>query len=126
MTWPEAERLIREKVIPGHAAILKCEGSERRPVTANEAGEIRIDCGRAARQIKTITYSMIRHAFEELQLRGGFDSPAFRKKFLKEYKEGTCRYSMTGGVLVEVGLATRVPGPRKGSCHYKATEKIRV
>lgn len=31
-------------------------------------------------------------------------------RFPDEYKDAPCRYSMTGGVLVEVGIAELVPG----------------
>jgi hypothetical protein len=70
------------------------------------------------RQSKAITYEMIEYAFDVLQRTGRFDSRDFRSRFAAEYAAAPCRYSMTGGVLVEVGVATIVPGEGDEECHY--------
>jgi hypothetical protein len=67
---------------------------------------------------KSISYEMIRYAFETLLKKGGFYSQDFRDRFGQEYGNATCRYSMTGGVLVELGIAQRIPITRN-RCYYK-------
>jgi hypothetical protein len=118
MKWIDAERLIRAAVVPGKTAILKCDGIGRRTVTAHTAQKISLRTGIATKQTKTISYDMLRYAFEGLEGRGRFDSRDFRSKFAEEYDAAPCRFSMTGGVLVEVGLAQLVPGPSEKTCHY--------
>jgi hypothetical protein len=74
--------------------------------------------GAATKQTKTISYDMLRHAFETLEECGRFDSGDFRSKFAEAYDAAQCRFSMTGGVLVEVGLAELIPGTGEKACHY--------
>ena len=69
-----------------------------------------------------ITYEMIRYAFEKLAKKEAFDSDYFCVRFEKEYRDATCRYSMTGGVLVEMGVAQRYPKGRN-SCYYTKVER---
>jgi hypothetical protein len=109
MKWSEAEARIRVQIIAGSTAILKCDGIGRRPVTSNTAVTIGMRTGVATQQTKAITYCMLRHAFEVLQTKGRFDSVDFRLEFEKEYIAGPCRYSMTGGILVEIEAATLRP-----------------
>ena len=118
MKWIEAKRLIRGVVLPGKTAILKCDGVGRRAVTAHTAQKISMRTGVATKQTKTISYDMLQHAFETLEGHGRFDSSDFRSKFAEAYDAAPCRFSMTGGVLVEVGLAELVPGPVEKACSY--------
>jgi hypothetical protein len=74
--------------------------------------------GAATKQTKTISYDMLRYAFETLERCGRFDSSDFHSKFAEAYDAAPCRFSMTGGVLVEVGLAEIVRGPSDKTCHY--------
>jgi len=74
--------------------------------------------GATTKHTKAITYRMLRHAFDVLQTNGRFDSGDFRLKFDAEYKSAPCRYSMTGGVLVEIEAATLVPGHGEEGCYY--------
>jgi hypothetical protein len=74
--------------------------------------------GFQTRHTKAITYEMLQLAFDTLNATGRFDSTAFRKAFDAEYRAAPCRYSMTGGVLVELGVASLVPGTGEEGCHY--------
>jgi len=70
-------------------------------------------------QTKTISYKMLEYAMAVLNRTGRFTSASFRERFRTEYAAAPCRFSMTGGVLVEIGAATLVPGHREGSCGYE-------
>lgn len=122
MKWSQVAQRIRTQVVAGRTSVLKCDGIERRAVTSNTGQRIGMRTGVATRHTKAITYDMLRYGFEVLQARGKFDSADFRAKFSTEYQAAPCRYSTTGGVLVEVGVAILVPGDAEERCHYlKAT-----
>jgi len=122
MKWSQAEQRIRVQVVAGSTSVLKCDGVERRAVTSNSGEKIGMRTGATTRHTKAITYEMLRYGFEVLQVKGKFDSRDFRARFGAEYRAAPCRYSMTGGVLVEIGAATLVPGDAEEECHYlKAT-----
>ena len=114
-TWAIAQQRIRSYIVPRHATILKCDGVERRLVTNNTANKISMRTGDEINQTKAITYEMLHAAFDTLQSTGRFTSADFQRRFPREYKAAPCRYSMTGGVLVEVGIAELIPGD---SCDY--------
>jgi hypothetical protein len=76
------------------------------------------------RQTKAITHDMIRHAFETLMQRGRFNSKDFRRRFHAEYEAAPCRFSMTGGVLVELGVAQLLPANRGGEAVYVRNPKV--
>lgn len=118
MRWPQVEQRIKAQVVVGSTGILKCDGIERRLVTSNNGQRIGMRTGVATRHTKAISYEMLRHAFDTLQARGRFDSADFRARFGAEYRAAPCRYSMTGGVLVEVGAAILVPAEDEEGCHY--------
>ncbi len=118
MRWSQVEQRIKTHVVVGSTAVLKCDGVERRMVTSNNGQRIGMRTGVATRHTKAISYEMLRHAFDALQAQGKFDSADFRARFGAEYRSAPCRYSMTGGVLVEVGVAILVPGDGEEGCHY--------
>ena len=118
MKWIDTQRLIRGAVLPKKTAILKCDGVGRRMVTAHTDQKISMRTGATTEQTKRISYHMLRYAFETLEGHGRFDSSDFRSKFPGAYAAAPCRFSMTGGVLVEVGLAKLVPGAGEKACHY--------
>lgn len=117
MTWDELEKRIKAEIRPKESAILKADGDERRPVVSNDGQEIGMRTGRKTDSVHTISYAMIQYAFETLVKAGRFDSKDFRDCFPSEYDNATCRYTMTGGVLVELGIADRVITAKK-RCHY--------
>jgi len=118
MNWQQLEQRIKNEIEPGRTAILKSNGDERRIVTSNDGRTIRMRTGVETDSDKAISYEMIKSAFETLIEKGKFDSVDFRAQFSKEYRNAPCRYSMTGGVLVELGVAQRVPFDKK-RCTYK-------
>ncbi len=119
MTWPVAQRRIATTIQPGSCAILKCDGAGRRPVTASDSKTISMRTGVKTTQTKTISYEMLEYAMTVLNRTGRFTSANFRERFGREYADAPCRFSMTGGILVEIGAATLVPGSREGSCSYE-------
>lgn len=121
MNWEDAKRIIFNEIQPGHRGILKCRGNERRPIISNDGHKIVMRTGIRTSNTHSITYSMIRNAFETLIKSGIFSSADFRKDFRKELEIATCRYSMTGGVLVELGIAKKIP--KGNSCSYVFREE---
>ena len=115
--WVELAQRIKTEIQQERSAILKSDGDERRPVILNDGQEIGMRTGRTTQAVHTISYDMIRFAFETLSKTGKFDSDDFRSRFASEYGIATCRYSMTGGVLVELGVAVRVITGRN-RCYY--------
>lgn len=121
MKWSEAESRIRVQIVAGRTDILKCDCVRRRPVTSHTAQAIGMRTGATTKQTKWITYDMLRHAFEVLQTKGRFDSADFRLKFDDQYRAAPCRYSMTAGILVEIGAATLSRGIGEGCYYLKPT-----
>lgn len=115
MTWAVIEHRIITEIQPGKTSILKSDGRESRIVTTNANRKIGMRVGVRTKQTKAITYEMVRHAYETLKSSGRYDSTDFRERFDQEYVAAPCRFSMTGGVLVELGLARIHPG--KGGQH---------
>ena len=124
MDWSQVERKIRADIIPGTTGVLKCDGIERRTVTSNAGAGIGMRTGVRTGQTKAIKYPMLRLAFESLDLRGRFDLDDFKSRFASEYSAAPCRYSMTGGVLIEIGLAKLVRSSRGEECHYLKNDKL--
>jgi|SRR5579864_3432444 len=118
MQWSQVEAKIRANIIPGSKGVLKCDGVGRRPVISNTAKRIGMRTGVNTQNTKAITYEMLEHAFRVLQSRGRYDSSDFRSRFAREYKAAPCRYSMTGGVFVELGIAKIVRNGGEGDCYY--------
>jgi hypothetical protein len=116
--WEETKNRIRSEIQREHRGILKCKGSERRSIVSNNGQEIVVKTGDGKRSKKSITYEMIKYAYERIASGEIFDSAYFRKEYSQEYKAGPCRYSTIGGILVEIGEAERIPfGAR--SCIYR-------
>jgi hypothetical protein len=118
MEWQELERLVQVEIRPVISAILKCNGVERRVVTSNNGEKVGMRTGVQSATSKAITYKMIHFAFNTMRAKGRFQSSDFREEFGAEYDAAPCRYSMTGGVLVEVGMARLVPSANESSCYY--------
>ena len=108
MKWDTIAKQIKTEIIPNESRILKSDGDERRLVVSNDGKEIGMRTGVETETVHTISYEMIRFAFEAVSKTGKFDSSDFRRQFKAEYKAATCRYTMTGGILVELGIAKRI------------------
>jgi len=119
--WSELERRIEREIKQDSSRILKCNGIERRRVTSNNNHKIGMQTGSRPNQTKAITYEMVEFAFNTLLSKGRFDSKDFRKRFDAKYRAGPCRFSMTGGILVELGVAKIVPAEKEEDCCYMRT-----
>jgi hypothetical protein len=118
MAWKIVEQKIKSRIIPQKTRILKCDGASRRLVVSNDGLRIGMQTGVQTAQTKAITYDMIKNAYETLIRKGRFDSSDFRKKYQNEYESAPCRYSMVGGVLVELEVARLISVGSRRSCHY--------
>ncbi len=105
MDWKILSERILHEIQPTHRGILKCQESQRRSIVSNDGEKIGIRTGVKTKASKTISYEMIHFAFDRLMQVGEFDSKYFQTRYEVEYKNGPCRYSMIGGILVEFGLA---------------------
>jgi hypothetical protein len=117
MTWNQLQQRIQSQIKPDHRGILKCRGNERRAIVSNNGQKIVMIKGKITRQSASISYEMIRYAFAIIIKSKKFDSKDFRAKFPKKYASADCRYSMTGGVLVEMGVGIRVKSGN--GCYYE-------
>lgn len=118
MPWTVIEQEIRIRIKPNKTKILKCDGIERRLVVSNDGHEIGIKTGVQTDQSKAITYDMVKYAYEVLTKKGRFDSADFQRKYKSKYKAAPCRFSMVGGVLVELGAARLISVGGRRSCYY--------
>ncbi|MBM3150789.1 MAG: hypothetical protein FJZ96_01065 [Chloroflexi bacterium] len=118
MTWQQLEKRIRSEIQPGHRGILKCRGNDRRSIIANNGNEISIRTGVKTDNAKSVTYEMIKYAYDIITCGKIFDSTYYQNRYSKEYRDGQCRYSIVGGILVEMGEAERIPSGTN-SCLYR-------
>ena len=121
MTWNIIEQEIRTRIKPNTTTILKCDGTGRRLVVSNDGVRIGMETGVQTHQTKAITYSMIKYAYDTLTRKGRFDSSDFQKDYKGKYRAAPCRYSMIGGVLVELGVARLTSVGSSRSCYYTKT-----
>ncbi len=126
MTRADIESRILREIQPGKTCILKSDGREARKVTANANQKISMRVGVRTKQTKAISYEMVRHAYETLKIKGRYDSSDFREKFDQEYTAAPCRFSMTGGILVELDLARIMPAKRGLPAYYTLRPLTRV
>ena len=106
MMWVEIKQEIYTTLQPGHRGILKCRGEDRRAIKCNNGKIISLQTGKTS--YKSITYEMIRYAVNNLYTYGEFNSVIYRNAYPSDYKNATCRYSMIGGILIEVEIAERI------------------
>jgi hypothetical protein len=118
LNWQQLQERIVREIQPNHQGILKCKGDERRAILSNNGDKIVIRTGVETTATKNISFEMIHFAFDKLMKREDFDSAYYRTRFEKEYKDGQCRYSIVGGILIEMDIAERHP-KGKNSCVYR-------
>ena len=116
--WPELEKRIKRQIKPKSSRILKCDGIERWRVTSNNGHKIGMQIGSTPHQTKAITYEMIKLAFDTVMNNEQFNSHKFRERYKDQYEAGPCRFSMAGGILVELGVATLMPADTEDDCYY--------
>ena len=118
MTWQQLKKRIQTEIQPNHQGILKCRDDERRSIVSNDGNKIRIRTGVKTDAAKSITYDMIKFAYEKISSGEDFDSACYQNRYPNEYNNGPCRYSIVGGILVEMGEARRIPFG-VNSCIYR-------
>ena len=101
MTYEDISRRMEEVMVVG-AEIPKTYGGSR-PITRIFDNRIYMRTGVKTQHEKYVTWDMILFAYEHLPT--GFDSEMLANQFPQEFSQGTCVFSMTGGLLVALGLA---------------------
>jgi hypothetical protein len=105
IAWQELKKRIQTEIRPGKTCIPYRKGC--RLVTSNDGLAISMRTGE--NDTKAIPYEMVKWAFDTLSNKKSFDSQDFCARFGSAYyKRAPCRFSMTGGVLVDLGLANMV------------------
>ena len=105
IAWQELKKRIQTEIRLGKTCIPYRKGC--RLVTSNDGLSIGMRTGE--KDTKAIPYEMVKWAFDTLSNKKSFDSKDFCARFgCAYYKSAPCRFSMTGGVLVELGLANMV------------------
>jgi len=103
--WEEIGREIDAKIRGGVKVPKTDEGF--RPVTRIVNDRIYARTGVKTEQDKYTTKDMLRFAYQSLVSEGQFDYNVLERQFPQECKQGTCVYSITGGILEKLGLAKR-------------------
>ena len=101
MDWKEISKRIDNEIAIGTEIPKTTRGS--RSVTRIVGERIYMRTGVETDAEKYVTKEMIRFAYENLER--GFDSHMLKQRFPKEFSQGPCVFSMTGGILEKLGLA---------------------
>jgi hypothetical protein len=75
------------------------------------SGRIYMKTGKSS--VKYNTVKMLHWAYNLIKSGRRLDSTSLKRQFPKEASQGTCVFSMTGGVLEFLGLATRLQSGRR-------------
>ncbi len=96
-------------------------GIGTRPVTKIVGDRIYARVGVKTKAEKYTTKQMIKFAYNELSSFDGFNSDKLRGEFPREFSQGGCVFSMTGGILVLLGEASCI----KDGNRYIYIKKVR-
>ena len=102
--WDQVSKIIDERIVPG-VEIPKRDGGTRTVTKVNESGRIYMKTGVKTDAQKYTTKKMIKFAYETMLSGRPFTSRALKSKFPREYNQGGCVFSMTGGILEFIGIA---------------------
>ncbi|MFH0948308.1 MAG: hypothetical protein V1833_04840 [Elusimicrobiota bacterium] len=103
MCWNEISKRIDNEIKVG-TKIPKTDGKNR-TVTKKVGTRIYIRTGINTHAEKYTTKEMIQYAYDTIKSGKSFTSAVLKSKFPQEYKQGSCVFSMTGGILAVLGLA---------------------
>ncbi|MCD6255357.1 MAG: hypothetical protein J7J44_03680 [Deltaproteobacteria bacterium] len=106
--WEELSTEIDEKIKVG-TDVPKTNGRTRK-VTKIVGNRIYMRTGVQTRAEKYTTKEMIKYAFTVIKSRKAFTAADLKSKFPKEYSQGSCVFSMTGGILEFLGVAKYIRG----------------
>lgn len=110
MKWKELSKKIDKEIKIGEEIPkIKAKQGARptRPVTKKVGARIYMQTG--AKDKKYTTKEMVRYAYETIQSGEPFTSAGLKSNFPREYNQGTCVFSMIGGILVFLGKAEYTP-----------------
>ena len=110
MEWKEISKRIEKEIHVG-TKIPKTDGTSRE-ITNIDKDKIQMKVGISTPAKKYTTKQMIAFAFETINSNKMFTSRALKARFPKEYKQGPCIFSMTGGILEYLDIARCVPNPK--------------
>ena len=119
ISWERIYDRINNEIKVG-TKIPKTDGGTRK-VTRKINNRIYVRTGVKTKAEKYTTMDMIKFAYDEISMGGSFNSSELKKNYKKEYNQGGCVFSMTGGILVLLDEATCIRNERK----YEYIKKIR-
>ena len=108
MKWKDISNAV-EKEIKYGVHVPKAVGGTRL-VTGVRNSRIYMQIGVKTKAEKYVTKDMIKYAYDKIKSGKQFTSTALKSKFPREYKQGHCVFSMTGGILEFLGVAKYVRG----------------
>jgi hypothetical protein len=117
MNWEEISKRIDREVTEG-IEVPHTQGGYR-PVTQKVGSKIYMRTGVETDAERYTNKEMIKYAFEKIQSGGRFISDDLKSKF-PEYSQGTCVFSMTGGILQLLGIAKLKKIPKTNKHCYES------
>ena len=109
MKWEDINKKINEDMKVG-IQVPKTDGSYRL-VTKIEGNKIQLRTGQITNAKKYVTKEMIKFAYDIIIPGDTFTSEKLKMNFPREYNQGSCVFSMTGGILELLGIAICIPNP---------------
>lgn len=107
MSWDEISQRIDKEIRVGTEVPKTRDGT--RPVTKKMDSRIYLRTGVKTQAEKFTTKEMLRYAYNKITSKKFFTARDLKSKF-REYKQGACVFSMTGGILEVLGLARYIRG----------------
>jgi len=111
INWERVYNRINNEIKSG-TEIPKTDGGTRK-VTRIVNDRIYIRTGVKTKAEKYTTRDMIRLAYDTISTGRGFTSKDLKINYPNEYSQGSCVFSMTGGILVLLDEATCIRNERK-------------
>lgn len=108
MEWEELSNIIDNTIEIG-TEIPKADGKTRL-VTKKVGSKIYVRTGVKTKSEKYTTKEMIKYAYNTIKSGKILNSKSLKSNFPKEYSQGDCVFTMTGGILVLLEIARYVPG----------------
>jgi len=120
--WNEISKKIDEQISVGIQ--VPKTNSEFRKVTRRVENRIYMRTGVKTEAEKYTTKEMIQYAYTIMSQGGEFTSEKLIARFPNEYSNGSCVFSMTGGILVLLGVARCIKNPSgRGVAYVSIDEK---
>jgi hypothetical protein len=120
MIWEDFSKKIDKEVTVGIKVPKTDEGY--RPVTKIRNSRIYMRTGVITEVEKYTNKEIIQYAYEKILSGEYFTSKDLKAKFPKEFRQGSCVFSMTGGILMLLGVAELKKN--KNQCYYKTLKSL--